>query len=89
MKTRAFVIILILVFAILLIISCATTIPLIRYCATTPRIIKTIESGNSDEVKRLIEAGADVNVQLDEGYTALYTASHSGYTEIVKLLRRS
>ncbi len=41
MKTRTFVIILILVFAVLLISS----------CAITPIIIKTVESGDYSEVK--------------------------------------
>ncbi len=76
MKTRTFVIILILVFAVLLISS----------CAITPIIIKTVESGDYSEVKRLIEEGADVNTQANTGETALIVASAFGHTEVVKSL---
>lgn len=37
-------------------------------------------------VRALLECGADVNVQDDEGSTALMCASEHGRTEIVKLL---
>jgi ankyrin repeat protein len=37
----------------------------------------------------LIEAGADVNAQCHEGYTALILAEENGHTEIVKLLREA
>ena len=105
MKTRTFVIILILVLALLLISSCTTTIQWIRYSVTTPRIIKTIESGDSDEVKRLLEEGADVTAMTRSmayrrrtifggfiekvhfgGYTALMLASQTGHTDVAKLL---
>lgn len=37
-------------------------------------------------VRALLECGADVNVQDDEGSTALMCASEHGRAEIVKLL---
>ncbi len=77
MKTGKLVSILILVLAVLIINS----------CATTPKmLIKTARSGDSNEVKRLIEKGADVNAQAREGGTVLMYASMEGYTDIVNLL---
>ncbi len=75
MKTRTFVIILILVLAVMLINSCATK-----------RFIRTAESGDFQAVKELIDKGVDVNVSDRYGSTALWKASQYGHTEVVKLL---
>ena len=37
-------------------------------------------------VKLLLENGADIDLQDEEGYTALHAASQSGFTEIVSFL---
>ncbi len=67
-------------------------------CATTPRtqegreavdqevFFETVKSGDYAEVKRLIDAGADVNTQEKEGWTALMLASEYGRTEVARLL---
>ena len=67
-------------------------------CATTPKIkeekegvkpetfFQSVESGDFAEVKRLIEAGADVNAQENDGSTALMWASLEGHAGITRLL---
>ena len=47
------------------------------------------EEGHTDIVKLLIDAGAGVNYQDEEGYTALMYASKYGHKEISKLLREA
>lgn len=45
-----------------------------------------VSHGRLEMVRALLECGADVNVQDDEGSTALMCASEHGRAEIVKLL---
>lgn len=45
-----------------------------------------VSHGRQEMVRALLESGADVNVQDDEGSTALMCASEHGRAEIVKLL---
>lgn len=45
-----------------------------------------VSHGRLEMVRALLECGADVNVQDDEGSTALMCASEHGRTEIVRLL---
>lgn len=45
-----------------------------------------VSHGRIDMVKGLLDCGADVNIQDDEGSTALMCASEHGHVEIVKLL---
>ena len=45
-----------------------------------------VSHGRQEMVRALLECGADVNVQDDEGSTALMCASEHGHVEIVKLL---
>lgn len=42
--------------------------------------------GRLDTVKLLIEAGADVNIQDEDGSTALMCAAEHGHGDIVKYL---
>ena len=42
--------------------------------------------GNEEIVKELINAGADVNIEDERGWTALMYASDNGHIEIVKKL---
>nr|XP_046195939.1 KN motif and ankyrin repeat domain-containing protein 1-like [Oncorhynchus gorbuscha] len=45
-----------------------------------------VSHGRMDMVRALLAQGAEVNVQDDEGSTALMCASEHGHAEIVKLL---
>jgi len=89
MKTRTFVIISILVLAVLTITnSCATT-PKIKEerGLVRPKVFfRSVKRGDLANVKRLIEKGANVNAQTNDGYTALILASRYGHKEIAKLL---
>ena len=42
--------------------------------------------GKIDEVQALVEGGADVNMQGEEGYTPLHYAVDGGHGDIVRLL---
>jgi ankyrin repeat protein len=43
--------------------------------------------GNLEDIKRLLEQGADTNARDNDGMTALMYAEDLGYTEIVDLLK--
>ena len=45
-----------------------------------------VNDGNLAEVKRLLNEGADINAQAQDGYTALMSVSFDGRLEVVKLL---
>ena len=81
MKTRMLVSILILVLAVLIIIG---------GCAPTSKVFfKLVRSGDYAEVKRLIDKGADVNAQDNEGSTALKWARTKKHPKIVELLKEA
>ena len=46
-------------------------------------------NGNIDRVRQLLDSGADLNLQNDNGYTALINASLNGHTFMVELLLSS
>lgn len=45
-----------------------------------------VSQGRTEMVNMLIDSGADINVQDDEGSTALMCACEHGHTDIVKIL---
>lgn len=55
-----------------------------------PALLRAAGSGDLDEVRRLLQTGADVNKPLDGiGITALMLAAHRGDVEMVKLLLKA
>jgi ankyrin repeat protein len=50
------------------------------------KLITAAIVGHADEVRALIEAGADVNAKMDNGYTALMYAATVGATDEVRAL---
>lgn len=49
-------------------------------------LVSAAESGNLDEVKRLVETGAQLNAQDDRGRTALMAATHGNHPEVLEYL---
>lgn len=47
-------------------------------------LMLAVSHGRLDMVKMLLEAGADINIQDDDGSTALMCAAEHGHVEIVK-----
>ena len=88
MKTRMLVLIINYVLALVFITgSCATTTEIKEKDDIKPEVfLQVVKNGDGDEVKRLIEAGADVNAQSKKGVTALMLASLMGHPEVAKLL---
>ncbi len=57
-----------------------------RVDGETP-LIKAARLGQAAEVRKLTEAGADVNARRNtEGATALHLAAYGGHLEVVKIL---
>ena len=50
------------------------------------RLIEAAGRGDVEAVRRLLRAGADVNAQDDEGWTALIAAAQKGLAPVVELL---
>jgi len=49
-------------------------------------LLKAAENGQTDRVKSLLAAGADVNAADNEGVTALIWATYKGHSQTVKAL---
>lgn len=49
-------------------------------------LMLAVSHGNLDMVQMLIEAGADINIQDDDGSTSLMCAAEHGHIDIVKYL---
>ena len=53
----------------------------------TPPLTVAAATGSVDDVRRLLQGGADANEKIEElGLTALMVAAHRGHVEIVKVL---
>ena len=53
--------------------------------SSTP-LHRAAQNGNIEEVRRLLENGADVNAQANNGSTPLHAAAEEGQREVVQLL---
>jgi ankyrin repeat protein len=53
---------------------------------TKPKLVQAAKRGDLNEVRRLLEAGAGVDVSDRYGRTALMEASREGHIDIVRLL---
>src|SRR5215213_7268249 len=49
-------------------------------------LMRTAETGEVDQVRKLIDEGADVNSQSNSGVTALMTAAGMGHAAVTRLL---
>jgi len=88
MKTKTLISILILALSVQIISSCTTTPkPQVEEGgASKQEFFSTIKDGDAAEVQRLIDAGTDVNIRDNKGFSALMVASVEGHVEITKLL---
>jgi ankyrin repeat protein len=66
-------------------VTAVIMLPLISACGTA-KFFAAAESGNVQEVDRLLAAGADVNARDSQGETPLFYASFSGSKEVAELL---
>jgi ankyrin repeat protein len=58
----------------------------IAHAGINDDLLQAAESGNANEVSRLIANGANVDAEDNNGVSALLGAAHFGYKEIVELL---
>jgi len=58
-------------------------------CTSEPSLIRAAKEGDTETVKTLLAAGADVNAQNWVGQTALMQAAWHGHTAIVQILKEA
>jgi hypothetical protein len=58
----------------------------VKYCVDSNPLFEACHNGMDDVVKILLENGADVNFQRNDGATALFIACEMNYRTIVRLL---
>ena len=67
-----------------------TIITALAFAGCTPSLHKAAREGDADRVRKLLDAGADVNIRnANKGrlqYTPLHWAAHYGHLEIAELL---
>jgi hypothetical protein len=70
---------------IAILVACLALIPACRQDIRT-ELLEAAKSGQSEQVKKLLDAGADVNTQNADGFTALKWAVVRGHTSTVQIL---
>ena len=55
-------------------------------CTSEPSLIRAAKEGDTETVKTLLAAGADVHAKDRDGWTALMQAAFKGHTDIVQTL---
>ena len=74
---------------LLLAASCASSPSTGGGSALNSELMKAARLNNANRARRLIEAGADMDFQDEEGKTPLMTAAEEGSAEVVQLLIES
>ena len=54
-----------------------------------PPLMRAVQGGNTEITQLLLDAGADVNAENNNGKTALMLALEYGHTEVVELIRKA
>ncbi len=49
-------------------------------------LLRAINTGQTDEARRIVDSGADINIGTEEGVTPLINAAGMGNVEVVRLL---
>ncbi len=91
-KIRMLILISIFVFAVLAITSSCTSTPKTqeeKKGIDKEVFFEAVKDGDHNEVKKIIEAGIDVNAEDKNGWTALMFASQEGHTDIARLLLKN
>ncbi len=58
-------------------------------CTSEPSLIRAAKEGDTETVKTLLAAGADVHAKDRDGETALMQAAWHGHTAIVQILKEA
>lgn len=50
------------------------------------KLVKASERGNTEQVRELLDAGADVDIKDNDGWTALMWSAYQGHSDTARLL---
>ena len=81
MNTKMFLLVLVLVLTDLISADCRATTPKLKegkQSVDQEVFIQSVRIGDYDQAKKLIQEGAEINAQSNDGFTALMFASQYG-----------